>query len=97
MPDRQLKILWPNTVHGRWMCEDYERELVSVIVPTFNRANLLLESINSIFNQVYRPIELLIIDDGSTDNTEKIVRKWASERSDDEFSIKYFKQKKTKL
>jgi len=33
------KTLWPPTVHGRWMSEEYEAGLVSVIVPTYNRAH----------------------------------------------------------
>jgi len=47
--------------------------LVSIIIPTFNRAHYLLEAINSIFAQNYKNIEIIIVDDGSTDNTSKII------------------------
>jgi glycosyltransferase involved in cell wall biosynthesis len=50
-------------------------DLVSVIVPTYNRDQFLSDAINSIYHQTYRPIELLIVDDGSTDNTADIVER----------------------
>jgi glycosyltransferase involved in cell wall biosynthesis len=50
--------------------------LASIIIPTFNREALLGETLASAFEQTYRPIEILVIDDGSTDDTRKIVRQW---------------------
>lgn len=47
--------------------------LVSIIVPTYNRGSLILNTINSILNQTYKNFELIIIDDGSTDNTNDII------------------------
>jgi glycosyltransferase involved in cell wall biosynthesis len=47
---------------------------VSVIMPTYNRANLLPEVIASILGQDYQDLELIIVDDGSTDDTEKVIR-----------------------
>jgi glycosyltransferase involved in cell wall biosynthesis len=47
--------------------------LVSVIIPTFNRAHLLPRAIESIRRQSYSPIELIIVDDGSTDGTQEII------------------------
>ncbi len=43
--------------------------LVSTIIPVYNRAALLREAVASVLTQTYRPIEILIIDDGSTDDT----------------------------
>lgn len=51
-----------------------EPGMVSVIVPTYNRAVFLPEAIDSVLAQTYRPIELLIVDDGSTDDSAELVR-----------------------
>ena len=48
--------------------------MVSVILPTYNRAQLVLESIYSVLNQTYTDLELIIVDDGSEDNTEDLVK-----------------------
>lgn len=47
--------------------------LVSVITPTYNRAHLLLRAIRSVLDQDFEDLELLVIDDGSTDETERVV------------------------
>ena len=60
----------------------YEPGLVSVIVPTFNRAALLDQALNSVRDQTYRPVELLVVDDGSTDETPQIVDKWRAAHAD---------------
>ena len=42
-------------------------KLVSVIIPFYNRLDLLLSSVKSVAEQTYRPIELILIDDNSTE------------------------------
>lgn len=50
------------------------KPLVSVIIPTFNRCHVIPRAINSVLNQKYKNIELIVIDDGSSDQTEKLMR-----------------------
>lgn len=56
------------------------KDLVSVIIPTYNRAHLIKRSAESVLNQTYFNLELIIVDDGSTDNTEEVVKTLDDER-----------------
>ncbi len=55
-------------------------ELISVIIPTYNRGYLIERAIESVQNQTYKEIEIIVVDDGSTDNTEEIVSKISDSR-----------------
>ena len=62
--------------------------LVSIIMPSWNTANFIAESIQSVLDQTYTNWELLIVDDCSTDNTDEIVASFHDDR------IKYFHNEK---
>lgn len=51
---------------------------VTVIIPTFNRGHCLAESIQSVLDQSFTDFELIVVDDGSTDNTPEIMRQYTS-------------------
>jgi glycosyltransferase involved in cell wall biosynthesis len=53
---------------------------VSVIIPTFNRAHLLPETLQSVLYQTFVDLEVLVVDDGSTDETEQIVHRLGDSR-----------------
>jgi glycosyltransferase involved in cell wall biosynthesis len=55
------------------------RPKVTIVTPTYNRANLICETIESILAQTWKDFELLIIDDGSTDETEQTVKPYLSD------------------
>ena len=50
-----------------------KKPLVSVIIPTFNRAWILKEAIDSVLAQDFKDFELIVVDDGSSDDTEQIL------------------------
>lgn len=50
-----------------------KKNLVSVIMPTYNRSDIILRSVKSVLGQTYDNFELIIIDDGSTDQTEAVI------------------------
>lgn len=54
--------------------------LVSVIIPTFNRADVVQNAIASVLRQTYSSLELIVVDDASTDNTEAVVRRISDTR-----------------
>jgi len=56
------------------------KPLISVIIPTHNNSSTIEEAINSILNQTYQNLEIIIVDDNSTDNTYKIVEEIKNER-----------------
>ena len=61
----------------------------SIILPTFNRAHMIHLAIESVLNQTYKDLELIIIDDGSTDKTKDIIDKYIEKDN----RVKYLHQK----
>src|SRR4051812_34618619 len=61
---------------------------ISVIIPCFNYGHLIDETLISIFNQTYQNFEIIVVDDGSTDNTEEIVSKIVKDNK----KVLYYKQ-----
>lgn len=64
--------------------------LVSIIMPTYNREKTIKRAINSLINQTYKNIEIIIVDDGSKDNTVKLIKEYKDKR------IKLFSLKENK-
>jgi len=63
-----------------------QNHVVSIIIPTYNYGIYLSTAIQSCLNQAYKPIEIIIVDDGSTDNTKDLVKEFKD-------SVIYFFQK----
>jgi|WetSurMetagenome_2_1015567.scaffolds.fasta_scaffold117366_2 glycosyltransferase involved in cell wall biosynthesis len=54
--------------------------LISIIIPSYNRGHILMKSVNSVLSQTYEHIELIIVDDASTDNTAEIIHSLTDSR-----------------
>jgi len=50
--------------------------LVSVVIPTYNRSSTIIRCIESVIQQSYKNIEIIVVDDASTDNTELVIQKY---------------------
>ncbi len=48
--------------------------LVTILIPTYNRCSLLERALNSVYRQTYTTVEIIVIDDGSTDGTDEMIR-----------------------
>jgi glycosyltransferase involved in cell wall biosynthesis len=80
---RYLSFFSPDDDH-QTLEDDFQGPLVSVVMPAFNSSAYIAKAIESVLEQSYRNFELIIVDDGSTDNTQQIVSGYQDNR------IKYF-------
>ena len=65
-------------------------KLVSIIVPTYNRRDTILKSIKSLLNQTYDNIEIIVVDDGSSDKTYRLFENYNNDK------IKFFRYEQNK-
>ena len=61
-------------------------DMISIIIPAYNAADYLAQTIESVLNQTYSDFELILIDDGSTDRTREIIKDYQCKDA----RIKYF-------
>jgi glycosyltransferase involved in cell wall biosynthesis len=64
------------------MSPEIRGHLVSTIIPVYNRPGLLCRAVESVLGQTYRPVEIIIVDDGSTDDTPEQARALAAQHPD---------------
>lgn len=70
-----------------------KKDLVSIMTPCYNGEKYIKNLIKSILEQTYSKIEFILIDDGSTDDTEKVVKGYEAQLQDKNITLKYVKQK----
>src|SRR5690606_211221 len=51
-------------------------KLVRVVIPTYNRAGLVMDASDRVYRQSYRQLDVIVVADGSTDRAERVVRSW---------------------
>lgn len=69
---------------------DLSKPLVSVVITTYNYAEYLPTAVESVLNQTYKNLEIIIVNDGSTDNTDGVILPYLKDKR-----IKYIKQENT--
>jgi glycosyltransferase involved in cell wall biosynthesis len=62
------------------------RPLFTIVIPTYNRAGIIVKTINSVLAQTFEDFEVIVVDDGSTDNTEAVIETFTDPR------IRYIKK-----
>ena len=65
-----------------WISPDFIPGLFSLIVPVYNRDDVIEETLESAKNQTYKNIELLIVDDGSSDDSANVINSWLELNAD---------------
>jgi glycosyltransferase involved in cell wall biosynthesis len=69
-----------------------EKPMVTAIVPTYRRAHLLERSVGSILRQTYRPLELIVVDDGSGDDTQEVLAGFSDRAEQAGIQYRYFEK-----
>lgn len=73
------------------MAADFE---ISIIIPVYNRAAYLAKTFKSVLNQTYRPLQLILVDNGSTDSSWELCRAFQQEHQTSDFRIKVYQELK---
>jgi len=69
-----------------------ENKLISIIIPVYNHANFLSKAVGSALSQTYRPLEIIIVNDGSTDNFGEVIKGLERKIRQEDVSVKIINQ-----
>lgn len=67
--------------------------LISIVIPVYNRATLVNRTLNSIAAQTLRPLNIILVDNNSTDNTFAVLTRWKEENETDSFKISVLQER----
>ena len=65
---------------------------MSVVTPSFNQAKFIEETLASVYNQDYRPLEHIVIDGASTDGTANLLRRWSDTHNDPTYQLRWISE-----
>lgn len=68
--------------------------LVSIVIPVYNRAEMVKATLDSVSRQPHRPIQLILVDNNSTDNTLQVLQNFKTENETQDFTIEVIEEKK---
>lgn len=71
-----------------------QQALISIIIPVFNRAGIVGRTLDSIAAQTLRPLNIILVDNNSSDNTLEVLTQWGKDNSTDDFKITILQEKK---
>lgn len=60
---------------------------ITVVIPVRDREKIVCRTLDSVYAQTYRPVRLIVVDNGSTDSTFETVSEWAGRHNDDDFKV----------
>ncbi|MEI7497757.1 MAG: glycosyltransferase family A protein [Candidatus Falkowbacteria bacterium] len=66
--------------------------MISIIIPVYNMADRVERTLDSILKQSFRDLEVVVVDDGSSDHPENVIKKFAADYATAKISLKFFKQ-----
>lgn len=69
------------------MAHTASNEILTIVIPVYNRADIVGRTLDSVAAQTYRPLRLIIVDNNSTDASLSVVSEWADAHRTDDFSI----------
>ncbi len=64
-----------------------KKEQISIVIPVYNSAEIVERTLRSVRAQLLRPLNLILVDNNSTDSTSEVLHRWAEENSEPEFSV----------
>ncbi|MCB0185183.1 MAG: glycosyltransferase, partial [Caldilineaceae bacterium] len=77
---QQIRKTVPNrfdAIPEEWVT-DFVPNLISVVIPTYNHERFLVDALDSVLSQSYPYIEIIVVDDGSTDNTPAVMTRYGN-------------------
>lgn len=67
---------------------------ITIVIPVYNRAGIVKRTLDSVAAQTFRPLSLVIVDNGSTDDTLQVLDRWKRENTDNSLSVKILSEPK---